>query len=1551
MRYRACFLLLSVIIYPVFFSARLPAEAPARADKATESNLAALEKGGESSLFEDIMFRATFDGAVDANLFKGEPKAKTEGRIVFEQGVFGKAIAVGERYATLIYKVGTSSRAPNMSFRSGSISFWFKPVDWEPSEKRPHVFYRAGRGALSRIFTDAHGNLVFETGTDLDQKRGVRASLSGLKRGEWIHVAATWSPREIRLYLNKKLAAIAECDDRFLSHAVKTDFLVGDVPRGMGREKARKTLIDDFTIYDRPLGPDELDRVLNPASAGKAPRYAPPLVAVTVAAKPPVVDGVFDAGEWSAAAELTNFANVSDFRLAPIQTRAYVTYDRENIYVAVLSPVLPGVPLTAACKKRDRNVWQDDAVQLYLTVPSGNRFHFVGNSVGTIFDRKYTKGIKDDVNWNGNWRYANKVGRKQWTAEISISFRELGVDVPADGETWRLNITRDRVRPRNLSAWPALSAYADTARHGRLVFRASGASVVRAPSFDGIIGKRVRLEAAIGGASVSSAEKLSVKWLAAAAGKVLFERTDRVELKPGGELSLALSEQLKAAPDMFVFTVSEAKSGKVVYHNTGLFGRREALRIDLYPVPSKGVCKTTVKVNDRAVTAANPRAFVQLIPQGSHTSVAEARIARLEDGRGATEFPIADLEPGAYDVRVEIKAFGKTLLARTKRFVKPKEPWRGTKVGLSDSPPPPWTPIRADRASDGTLTVSCWNRTHVFNGAPLPASIDNGGEKVLAGPITIDAKVDGAEQTWANGKMRVVERNKNRISFTAHARSRALSLSGKTYMEFDGMLWTEITIKPRAKCRLDALDLVVPIKSRYAKYRHWPGDTPLTGAVGRKDGWRWRHALPKRAFLWLGNDDLGLTWFFETWSQYRYADPNSTVELVRSGGALHLKIHYVGKPVLPEKPLTLAFGLQATPTRPRPKGWRSWGGGNIVGTNIDIPWTSEYDHRYGAGYPEAANRDYYYRFVKSHRENGWKVVPYCVINWHAEYSPEMRYHLADWDLGGGINKYSDARKFWWGRRICGAATSYHEFFAWKARRFVENNHLDGLYHDLQWSFTCANPNHGPGEAHRAIRGDRELNKRIYTMMKRFGRPLWKVDHASNQICSVTSPFSDIFTTGEEMMAYPPGGKHPDYKVRSNYFHNMRLDYFKACGATGRQWGVAPMFLIQMTSSSPGYTEALYSILLAHDAIPVWEAWMKDIRYMRCVQRTLEVFGIGADDVEFLPYWHEDTPAKVKLRPKGGGPLRPFQVKYEVREESRLRPEEAFGASIYRRRRGKRSLIVVFNYTEDDCIAELKIDPDALGLKGERVLATDAFTRFSWVRADRELVFPVKSLNYRLVWVEELELYDYDRARIVDEFPAYPRETMLAGYRPSRPELKCKGFEVVGDLRRNPWSEGAGSYTGPQRSELAETFTLKKRAKVHRVEVRMRDSKGVYALRKPVRLSIVAVGADGLPGEKTPARRKDFAPIWVDSRNWRYAHYELLRPVELEAGKYALVFSKPPEAPEEFFHAQMPSLDSAKLPGEYVIVRESPPRRTEGYGWQKVPGRVIAFGVYGYESPR
>jgi hypothetical protein len=672
------------------------------------------------------------------------------------------------------------------------------------------------------------------------------------------------------------------------------------------------------------------------------------------------------------------------------------------------------------------------------------------------------------------------------------------------------------------------------------------------------------------------------------------------------------------------------------------------------------------------------------------------------------------------------------------------------------------------------------------------------------------------------------------------------------------------------------------------------------------------------------------------------------VELSRKDGVLYLKIHYVGKPVALTKPLELAFGIQATPTRPRTPGWRSRGNGNIIGSHIREFGRSEEMTRYGSGHPQAANLDYYRRYVKSLQDSGWKATPFCLITWRAAFSPEMQYNVADWDLGGGYIKYSEFRKFWWGRVLCSQPQSYRNYISWKAHQFIKNTGIDGLYHDLQWYSRCGNTNHGPGETHRSLRADRDLNMRLYTMMKtQFDKPIFKWDHASALVCSLTSPFSDMFLTGEEMRRYPPEGKHPDYRVRGNYFHNMRLDYFKACGATGRQWGVAPMFLTQMTQGGAGNNEAMYAILLAHDAIPVSEALWRDARYMRRLNRTLEEFGIGDDDVKFLPYWHDSTPAKVSFTPQGGGEIRPIQVEYEVPDESRLRPEESFGASIYRRH-GKRSLIVVFNYTQDDGVAKVKIDLNKLGLRSERVVATDAFSRTAWTDAHNELAVSVKSLNFRLLWVESLDADDYGKARIIDSFPDYQQEKIVAGYKPDNPFGERAGMEVAGDIRKSPWRNADSPFTGAQQTELAQVFTLEKSCTVHRFEVYLKDSDGAFALRKPIEVRLVKVDDDSVPTQEQIISTDQFAPIAAESRYWRYQSFDLLRSVKLDAGKYALVFTKPAEDPSEFFHAQFVAVSATKLPGASIAHRQTPAWDKQGMTWKKDPDKVLCFGVYGYD---
>ena len=94
----------------------------------------------------------------------------------------------------------------------------------------------------------------------------------------------------------------------------------------------------------------------------------------------------------------------------------------------------------------------------------------------------------------------------------------------------------------------------------------------------------------------------------------------------------------------------------------------------------------------------------------------------------------------------------------------------------------------------------------------------------------------------------------------------------------------------------------------------------------------------------------------------------------------------------------------------------------------------------------------------------------------------------------------------------------------------------------------------------------------------------------------------------------------------------------------------------------------------------------------------------------------------------------------------------------------------------------------------------------------------------------------------------------------------------------------------------------------------------------------------------------FSSPYADSRTWRYRMFELLRSKILEPGRYAIVFTKPAEDPGEFFHAKFPAAKAAKLPEEYLAIREHPARGDGGFQWTKDPGRVIYFGVYGHECP-
>ena len=110
----------------------------------------------------------------------------------------------------------------------------------------------------------------------------------------------------------------------------------------------------------------------------------------------------------------------------------------------------------------------------------------------------------------------------------------------------------------------------------------------------------------------------------------------------------------------------------------------------------------------------------------------------------------------------------------------------------------PWTPIEVSQAKDGSLTVGCWNRKHLFESAPLPASIKNGAARILAAPVRIAAKVAGHEQKWTPGKLVITGKDKNKVVFKTTQTSASLSLAAETAMEFDfDDLGAEVAEHPR----------------------------------------------------------------------------------------------------------------------------------------------------------------------------------------------------------------------------------------------------------------------------------------------------------------------------------------------------------------------------------------------------------------------------------------------------------------------------------------------------------------------------------------------------------------------------------------------------------------------------------------------------------------------------------------------------------------------------------------------------------------------------------
>jgi hypothetical protein len=714
------------------------------------------------------------------------------------------------------------------------------------------------------------------------------------------------------------------------------------------------------------------------------------------------------------------------------------------------------------------------------------------------------------------------------------------------------------------------------------------------------------------------------------------------------------------------------------------------------------------------------------------------------DGRlGRAVIPYVDLPQGAYNIISELTTKdGKPIASITTPFVVPGPPvWLEEKVGVSDTPPPPWTPVEVEGNS-----VKVWGREYQLGAFGLPAKVQTHGASILAGPISFRTVCGGTDVNWEEQKRDMVIRTEAEVAWEGTSRSALGELHWRTQAEYDGFLLHDLSLTPAGGegAAVELMELRIPIRGEFAQL--YSLGARKRGLLPKGEG----SILSADRYWWIGTDDFGFCGATEH-DGALIEGADGAYSIVReANGDVAVIYRFAAKQTALTEPWTLRLVLQATPTKPLPADWRTWRDGTShpaeamshpVQLSVTYPWPHAAAHRHFA-FPVVKDPNWYRSHVKNLHAGAkgmWrdsdmlqkeatpdakrklavtKVIPYSMFAFMAPGMPECEFYWKQWynplgmsSLGGGFYQYVAVRP----------VPSYIDFMTWKHRELIREYGHDGLYVDFAGSCQAVlDLEHGMGYERGGIEhpasfpivANREMWKRMYTMLQQESPSPIIIGHVSENTYTPVLSFCDIWLDGE-MNWFG--------LLKDNYLEVLPLDELRA-EFRAQHFGGIPWWLVQFhraaledkdviartDNGSVGTvtvekTHHMFGIGLLLD-IGFWPGHGMNMEGIRQVCAVQDEFGIG--DAQFLGYWNN---AKFI-----GGQT------------------EAVKASAYRKPQGG-ALMVIYNTSREVKTAKLDIAWDKLK-SGAALEVFDAYTKEPVAVSGSSLTLDVPPLNYRLLWV-------------------------------------------------------------------------------------------------------------------------------------------------------------------------------------------------------------------------
>ncbi len=196
-----------------------------------------------------------------------------------------------------------------------------------------------------------------------------------------------------------------------------------------------------------------------------APQYRPQLQ-VQRAPGPIVIDGDLGDPGWKGAQPATNFTEhgPGEEVKPPVDTKVYVTYDDENLYLAGVCYANPAEVRASYCEREQ--IFYDDNIGFFFdTYGDATRAYILNiNPYGIQYDALWTPSNGEDSNFDLVFSSTGKITDSGYQVELAIPFKSLRFPKKAIQE-WKFDFYRHHLREvhysmswatydNNESCWP-----------------------------------------------------------------------------------------------------------------------------------------------------------------------------------------------------------------------------------------------------------------------------------------------------------------------------------------------------------------------------------------------------------------------------------------------------------------------------------------------------------------------------------------------------------------------------------------------------------------------------------------------------------------------------------------------------------------------------------------------------------------------------------------------------------------------------------------------------------------------------------------------------------------------------------------------------------------------------------------------------------------------------------------------------------------------------------------------------------------------------------------